>query len=96
VGHDGDGGWEEEEDFGCAGDEYRVSSRFRRFPRAFRILGAKTRRFRMWLHPITARQIRVLEGEWGVKRDGEHAQTGDDSASEGWFEVLRPVEVCLL
>lgn len=31
----------------------------------------------MWNHPITARQLRVLEDEWG----GEN----------GWFEVLRPV-----
>lgn len=31
----------------------------------------------MWNHPITARQLRVLEDEWG----GE----------SGWFEVLRPI-----
>ncbi|KAF5564779.1 phosphopantothenoylcysteine decarboxylase [Fusarium napiforme] len=31
----------------------------------------------MWNHPITARQLRVLEEEWG----GEN----------GWFEVLRPI-----
>ncbi|KAK2697505.1 hypothetical protein QWA68_004421 [Fusarium oxysporum] len=31
----------------------------------------------MWNHPITARQLRVLEDEWG----GEN----------GWFEVLRPI-----
>lgn len=37
----------------------------------------------MWLHPVTAAQIRVLEEEWGV------GQAGD-----GWFEVLRPTEVC--
>ncbi|EXA37127.1 phosphopantothenoylcysteine decarboxylase [Fusarium oxysporum f. sp. pisi HDV247] len=31
----------------------------------------------MWNHPITSRQLRVLEDEWG----GEN----------GWFEVLRPI-----
>ncbi|GAB7342202.1 hypothetical protein MBLNU457_g0451t1 [Dothideomycetes sp. NU457] len=33
----------------------------------------------MWLHPVTARQIRVLEEEWGVDVGG-------------WVKVLRPVE----
>lgn len=31
----------------------------------------------MWNHPITAKQLRVLEEDWG----------GED----GWFEVLRPI-----
>jgi phosphopantothenoylcysteine decarboxylase len=35
----------------------------------------------MWAHPITAKQIRLLEEEWGV-----NGVTPD----EGWFEVLRP------
>lgn len=44
----------------------------------------------MWLQPITAKHIRVLEEEWGVQagvdgRDGEQQQ--------GWFEVFRPIEV---
>lgn len=38
----------------------------------------------MWMHPVTATQIRVLEDEWGVR-----------GAGGGWFEVLRPMEVCL-
>jgi phosphopantothenoylcysteine decarboxylase len=39
----------------------------------------------MWLHPVTAQQIRVLEEDWGVK-DGED--------EKGWFEVFRPIGVC--
>lgn len=41
----------------------------------------------MWLQPITAKQIRVLEEEWGV-------QGGVDGHELGWFEVFRPIEVC--
>lgn len=37
----------------------------------------------MWQHPITAKQIRVLEEDWGVKE-------GAAEAEQGWFEVLRP------
>lgn len=33
----------------------------------------------MWLHPVTAQQIRVLEDEWGAARGG-------------WVRVLRPME----
>lgn len=33
----------------------------------------------MWLHPVTAKQVRVLEEEWG--RD-----------VGGWVQVLRPIE----
>ncbi|KAI9751528.1 MAG: swr complex subunit [Chaenotheca gracillima] len=33
----------------------------------------------MWRHPVTRKQIKVLEEEWGVREDG-------------WFEVLRPIE----
>jgi len=33
----------------------------------------------MWLHPVTGRQIKVLEEEWGVDVGG-------------WVKVLRPVE----
>jgi phosphopantothenoylcysteine decarboxylase len=36
----------------------------------------------MWQHPVTAKQIAVLEDEWGVKNDGR-------------FEVLRPIEKTL-
>ncbi|KAL5324502.1 hypothetical protein ACEPPN_009048 [Leptodophora sp. 'Broadleaf-Isolate-01'] len=48
-----------------------------------RIVVAPAMNTAMWRHPVTARQVRVLEEEWGVKEDGE---------GEGWFEVLRPME----
>jgi phosphopantothenoylcysteine decarboxylase len=63
-----------------------------------RIVVAPAMNAAMWLHPITGRQIRVLQEDWGVK-DGE----GDEPAevdgeglvpSPGWFEVLNPIEVC--
>lgn len=38
----------------------------------------------MWLQPITAKQIRILEEDWGVH---------GDEKTEGWFEVFRPIEV---
>lgn len=39
----------------------------------------------MWRHPVTKKQLCVLEDEWGV-----HAPGGD-----GWIQVLRPVEKVL-
>ncbi|KAF2231281.1 flavo protein [Viridothelium virens] len=36
----------------------------------------------MWKHPVTKTQMRVLEWDWGVNRDG-------------WIEVLRPQEKAL-
>ena len=45
-----------------------------------RIAVAPAMNVAMWLHPITAKQIRVLEEEWGVSGKG----------NEGWFEVLWP------
>jgi len=48
-----------------------------------RILAAPSMNTAMWRHPITKRQGRVLEEEWGV---------GEDGKGEGWFEVLRPME----
>ncbi|MCJ1293961.1 hypothetical protein MMC34_005518 [Xylographa carneopallida] len=44
-----------------------------------RIVVAPAMNTAMWRHPVTGRQIAVLEGEWGV-------------GSGGWMEVLRPVE----
>lgn len=41
----------------------------------------------MWQHPITAKQIRILEDEWGVQGREE---------GNGWFEVLRPQERLLM
>lgn len=52
------------------------------------ILVAPAMNTAMWKQPITKRQIRVLEEEWGVKKtDGK-----DVGSDEGWFEVLRPQE----
>ncbi|MCJ1403463.1 hypothetical protein MMC11_006686 [Xylographa trunciseda] len=44
-----------------------------------RIVVAPAMNTAMWRHPVTGKQIQVLEGEWGV-------------GSGGWVEVLRPVE----
>lgn len=60
----------------------------------------------MWRHPITAKQLRVLEEEWGIQKAPALTQSDDGSASgnpptrqetspsqdegDGWFEVLRP------
>ncbi|MCJ1454980.1 hypothetical protein MMC28_005333 [Mycoblastus sanguinarius] len=38
----------------------------------------------MWRHPITRKQLMILEEEWGI--GGEH---------DGWIEALRPVEKTL-
>ena len=43
------------------------------------ILVAPAMNTAMWKHPVTEKQIKVLEDEWGV-------------ANGGWFEVLWPVE----
>ena len=43
-----------------------------------RILVAPSMNTAMWLQPITAKQIQILEGEWGVKNGG-------------WYEVLQPM-----
>ncbi len=37
----------------------------------------------MWRHPVTAQQIKVLEG-WGV-----------DNSPDGWMKILRPIEKML-
>lgn len=52
-----------------------------------RILVAPAMNTAMWRHPITRRQIAVLEEEWGIC-----AGVGDEDNSDGWFEVLRPQE----
>lgn len=49
-----------------------------------RIVVAPAMNTAMWRHPVTKRQIRVLEEEWGVE--------GEKSGGEGWFEVVRPME----
>jgi hypothetical protein len=40
----------------------------------------------MWRNPITAKQIRVLEDDWGVKE--EVSVTGTVRSIVGWFRVL--------
>lgn len=50
-----------------------------------RIIVALAMNTAMWRHPITKRQIRILEEEWAVS-------SGDETKSDGWFEVLRPQE----
>ncbi|KAI9678094.1 MAG: hypothetical protein M1817_006038 [Caeruleum heppii] len=46
-----------------------------------RIIVAPAMNTAMWRHPITTRQVRTLEEDWGV-----------DGSAGGWVEVLRPVE----
>ncbi|KAF7720090.1 Uncharacterized protein PECH_001201 [Penicillium ucsense] len=41
----------------------------------------------MWVHPVTAQQLRVLQQAWGVKLNQEGKKTGD-----GWFEVFEPID----
>ena len=48
-----------------------------------RIFVAPSMNVSMWAHPITRKQIKVLEEEWGA---------GEDGAGEGWITVLRPME----
>ncbi|KAI0456856.1 putative flavoprotein [Xylaria acuta] len=71
-----------------------------------RIIVAPAMNTAMWRHPITAKQLRVLEEEWGVQGTPDPAQPNDGSApgnpatlqengasqdeGDGWFEVLRP------
>ena len=49
-----------------------------------RIIVAPAMNTAMWRHPATAKQIRVLEEDWGVRTD---QTTGEET---GWFEVLQP------
>ncbi|KAJ9156195.1 Phosphopantothenoylcysteine decarboxylase [Pleurostoma richardsiae] len=61
-----------------------------------RILVAPAMNSAMARHPITARQLRVLEEDWGVGRGGEggDAANGDggegrQQQQQGWVEVVR-------
>ncbi|KAL8682770.1 MAG: hypothetical protein Q9186_001192 [Xanthomendoza sp. 1 TL-2023] len=49
-----------------------------------RILVAPAMNTAMWLHPITKKQIKVLEEDWGV-----------DGTTRGWIEVLKPIDKTL-
>lgn len=67
-----------------------------------RILVAPAMNTAMWRHPVTAKHLAVLEGEWGVKdaagtgtkaesTNGDDGIEGDrEDVQGGWFEVLRP------
>lgn len=46
-----------------------------------RIIVAPAMNHFMWVHPVTAKQIQILEDEWGVN---------GVNPDEGWIEVLRP------
>ncbi|KAK7512161.1 halotolerance protein [Phyllosticta citriasiana] len=48
-------------------------------PRKKTIIVAPAMNTAMWNHPVTKKQVALLEGEWNVK-------------NEGWVEVLRPIE----
>ncbi|KAI1370460.1 flavoprotein [Hypoxylon crocopeplum] len=73
-----------------------------------RIIVAPAMNTAMWRHPVTAKQIRVLEEEWGVgktkrgaadavvpDRDVEESKTKPTDEGDGWFEVLRPQQKTL-
>ncbi|KAL2139648.1 hypothetical protein VTI28DRAFT_4896 [Corynascus sepedonium] len=44
----------------------------------------------MWRHPITAKQIRVLTDDWGVKEEAV-SDIGDSLSITGWFRVVTPI-----
>ncbi|KAL8874188.1 MAG: hypothetical protein Q9174_000454 [Haloplaca sp. 1 TL-2023] len=51
-----------------------------------RIVVAPAMNSAMWLHPITKKQIKILEEDWGVDGGAE---------GSGWMEVLRPINKTL-
>jgi phosphopantothenoylcysteine decarboxylase len=55
-----------------------------------RIVAAPAMNTAMWRQPVTARQVRVLEDEWGVPGIGKDGEAVGNE--QGWFEVLRPHE----
>lgn len=65
-----------------------------------RILVAPAMNTAMYAQPITAKQLRVLEEDWGVKdgdKDCVEVREGENAVipTRGWFEVLRPIEKSL-
>lgn len=64
-----------------------------------RILVCPAMNTAMYVHPVTAKQIGILEEEWGVKegqKDGPQRSDGESGVvHHGWFEVLRPIEKSL-
>ncbi|KAI1004143.1 hypothetical protein K3495_g4068 [Podosphaera aphanis] len=57
-----------------------------------RIIVAPAMNTAMWRHPITGKQIKLLEDEWGVSGEGMGRES---NLSNGWFEVLRPISKVL-
>ncbi|KAL8841032.1 MAG: hypothetical protein Q9170_001057 [Blastenia crenularia] len=51
---------------------------------AKRIIVAPAMNTAMWLHPITKKQLKILQEDWGV-----------GSSPDGWIEVLQPIEKTL-
>jgi phosphopantothenoylcysteine decarboxylase len=63
-----------------------------------RIFVAPAMNTAMWRHPITGRQIRVLEEDWGSRSEGEDGRVGGEGPAgsvNGWITVLRPMEKVL-
>ena len=58
-----------------------------------RILVAPAMNTAMWRHPITSKQIKVLEDEWGSPGALTKTESEETSHEEprGWFTVLRPI-----
>jgi phosphopantothenoylcysteine decarboxylase len=54
-----------------------------------RIVVAPAMNTAMWRHPVSKKQIKVLEEDWGICEESVDLH-GDEN--EGWFEVLRPQE----
>lgn len=52
-----------------------------------RIIVALAMNTAMYEHPVTARQVKMLEEEWGVK---DVESMDDEDEKGGWFEVIRP------
>jgi phosphopantothenoylcysteine decarboxylase len=50
-----------------------------------RIVVAPAMNTAMWRQPVTARQMKVLEQDWGI------AQGTAEEDQQGWFEVLSPI-----
>ncbi|KAL2191962.1 flavoprotein [Thermothelomyces heterothallicus CBS 203.75] len=58
------------------------------------ILVAPAMNSAMWRHPITAKQIRVLKEDWGVKEEPASG-VGDSLSNIGWFKVITPISKTL-
>ncbi|EKG21532.1 Flavoprotein [Macrophomina phaseolina MS6] len=71
------GGRGDDVDLGVGGGDQ--SAALMRRGKKKKIVVAPAMNTAMWVHPVTAKQIRVLEEDWGV-------------GNGGWVEVLRPIE----